>query len=69
MKVSLIQMNSTADKAENLKTAKELITKDYKKDKPDLVVLPEMFNRHGGRLDERDQVAEIIGEWPIIRRS
>lgn len=43
MKVSLVQMNSRNDKAENLKVAAGLIEKTVEEDKPDLVVLPEYF--------------------------
>jgi len=43
MKVSLIQMNSQADKAANLRQAKQLVDDAVADDHPELVVLPEMF--------------------------
>ncbi|MCB8819804.1 carbon-nitrogen hydrolase family protein [Microvirga rosea] len=43
MKVSLIQMNSQNDKAENLKTAAAMIEKAVKDEAPDLIVLPEYY--------------------------
>ncbi|MDF2813622.1 MAG: carbon-nitrogen hydrolase family protein [Microvirga sp.] len=43
MKVSLVQMNSGSDKAENLKTAAALIDKAVRDEAPDLIVLPEYY--------------------------
>ncbi|OQP86399.1 carbon-nitrogen hydrolase [Rhizobium rhizosphaerae] len=43
MRVSLVQMNSQDDKAENLKTAARLIEDAVRSDNPDLVILPEYF--------------------------
>ena len=43
MKVSLIQMNSRDDKAENLKTAAAMIEKAVADEAPDLIVLPEYY--------------------------
>ena len=43
MKVSLVQMNTQGDKKANLAKAAELIRKTAKRDKPDLVVVPEYF--------------------------
>ena len=43
MKVSLVQMNSGSDKAENLKTAAALIDKAVRDETPDLIILPEYY--------------------------
>ena len=43
MKASLIQMNSQGDKAANVAAAEQLIEKAVAEEKPDLVVLPELF--------------------------
>lgn len=42
MKISLIQMNSQSDKADNIAQARELVA-EAAKDSPDLVVLPELW--------------------------
>jgi nitrilase len=47
MRVSLIQMNSGDDKAENIKQAASLIAKAVDADHPDMVVLPEYFSYLG----------------------
>lgn len=43
MKASLIQMNTQGDKAANLDAAEKLIEQAVAQEKPDLVVLPELF--------------------------
>lgn len=60
MKVSLIQMDATDDKAANLKTAETLIADAVAGDQPDMVVLPEMFSYHGMTAEGRRAVAEPI---------
>lgn len=62
MKVTIIQMNSTCNKAENLKTAEKLINAAVKDDKPNLVCLPEMFSYLGGCCDDRIQNAEDFSD-------
>ena len=43
MRVSLIQVNCQENKAENLKTAYDLVERAVAEDRPDLVILPEMW--------------------------
>jgi len=43
MKATLVQMNSQGDKAANLDAAEKLIERAVAEEKPDLVVLPELF--------------------------
>lgn len=47
MKIALLQMNSRADKAANLKTAEALIARAVAEERPDLVALPEVFTHLG----------------------
>ncbi|MBB4105203.1 nitrilase [Rhizobium borbori] len=61
MKVSLVQMNSQGNKAENLKIAAELIEKAVREEKPDLVVLPEYFAFLG---DSPEAMHESGEEFP-----
>ncbi|SVC14144.1 uncharacterized protein METZ01_LOCUS266998, partial [marine metagenome] len=44
MKLSLIQMNSSPDRDENVERAARYIDEAVAHDKPDLVVIPEFFN-------------------------
>ena len=44
MKLSLIQMNSSPDRDENVERAARYIDEAVARDKPDLVVIPEFFN-------------------------
>lgn len=60
MKVSLIQMDATDDKAANLATAERLIAEAVAADAPDMVVLPEMFSYHGMSPEGRREAAEPI---------
>ncbi len=60
MKISVIQMNSQANKAENIAQALRLIADAVKEDRPDIVVLPEMFTHLGGSLEQRRAAAEEI---------
>lgn len=60
MRVSVIQMNSRNDKAANLDQARRLIAEAVKEDRPDLVVLPEVFASLGGSLEERRASAELL---------
>jgi predicted amidohydrolase len=62
MKVSLIQMNSQDDKAANLKQARDLIDAAVGADRPDMVILPEMFSYLGldGDRDGRWAAAEDL---------
>ena len=70
MKVSLIQMNSQENKAANLAQAQRLIEEAVAEDRPDLVVLPEMFTCLSESLDAKKRAAETLpgGEaWTLLR--
>jgi omega-amidase len=58
--VTLIQMDVTDKKDENISTAMRNIRMTVDKDKPKMVVLPEMFTTPHGRRDLFEQNAEII---------
>jgi nitrilase len=60
MRISLIQMNALADKPANRKTASSLIARAVEADRPDMVVLPEMFAYHGMTTQGRRDAAEEI---------
>ena len=60
MKVALIQMNSQADKAANLRTAAALIVRAVAEERPDLVALPEVFTHLGD-----DQAAKRAAAEPL----
>jgi deaminated glutathione amidase len=60
MRVAVIQMNSGADKAENLKASKALIDRAIDRERPDLVSLPETFTVMGGGDAGRRAAAEAI---------
>jgi len=58
--VSLIQLNVTDMKEENMKNAIRYIRMTVEKDKPRMVVLPEMFTTPHGRRDLFERNAEIV---------
>jgi predicted amidohydrolase len=58
MKVSLIQLNSISDKAANLAQAKILIERAVTEERPDWVLLPEVFDWMGGASAEKLAIAE-----------
>ncbi|MFC4171927.1 carbon-nitrogen hydrolase family protein [Microvirga sp. GCM10011540] len=60
MKVSLIQMNSQNNKAENLKTAATMIEKAVNEETPDLIVLPEYYAFLGEGRDNIHASAETF---------
>ncbi|MGA3301938.1 MAG: carbon-nitrogen hydrolase family protein [Methylovirgula sp.] len=62
MKISLIQMNSRADKAANIATAVKLIEQAVAEERPDWVALPECFDFLGGTRAEKFAAAEVPGE-------
>ncbi|KAA3500472.1 carbon-nitrogen hydrolase family protein [Rhizobium rhizogenes] len=65
MKVSLVQMNTQNDKAENLKVAANLIENAVKADNPDLVVLPEYFAFLGDNPQEMHESGEEFPDGEI----
>jgi deaminated glutathione amidase len=60
MRISVIQMNSVNDKAGNLDQARSLVAEAVREDRPDLVVLPEVFAFMGGSLEERRRAADEV---------
>lgn len=60
MRASLIQLQATTDKAHNLQQTKQLMLAALA-DKPDIIVLPEMFNFLCGEPSQRMQQAEMTG--------
>ncbi len=60
MKVSLIQMNSQENKDANLKKAAALIEEAVAEDRPNLVVLPEMFTCLTENAEVRRAAAETL---------
>jgi predicted amidohydrolase len=60
MRVCVIQMNSVNDKAANLAQARRLIEQAVKEDRPDLLLLPEVWAFQGGTTAERQTAAETI---------
>ncbi|MFD1880198.1 carbon-nitrogen hydrolase family protein [Paracoccus pacificus] len=68
MKVSLIQMNSQADKAGNVDEAERLIRQAVTDESPDLVVLPEYFAFLGEVRDDIHGSGESVEDGPIVTR-
>jgi deaminated glutathione amidase len=64
MKLSLIQMNSGADKAGNIRQATDLIEAAVRDERPDWVLLPETFEWAGGSREDKQHAAEIIPNGP-----
>jgi len=60
MKVSLIQLNANDDKAANHAKAAALIGEAVATDRPDMVVLPEMFAYHGATAEGRRAAGEPV---------
>jgi nitrilase len=72
MRVCVIQMNSVNDKAANLAQARGLIEQAVKEDRPDLLLLPEVWAFQGGTTAERQAAAETIpgGEaYTLLREA
>lgn len=68
MKVSVIQMNSDADKAKNLDEAERLVREVVAEEAPDLVVLPEYFAFLGEGRDAVHGSGEIFPEGAVYQR-
>lgn len=62
MKISAIQMNSGPEKAANLSQAGDLVSRAVAADRPDMVVLPEVFAHIGGSVADRRGAAEELPE-------
>jgi deaminated glutathione amidase len=60
MRVSVVQMNPGADKAENIAQARRLIEEAVDADRPDIVSLPEVWDSLGGDRAVRNANAELL---------
>ncbi|WP_428377476.1 carbon-nitrogen hydrolase family protein [Lichenicoccus sp.] len=60
MRISVIQMSPTSDKDQNIAEASRLIRAAAEADRPDLVVLPEMWSCLGGTQAIKFQAAEDL---------
>ncbi len=60
MRISVIQMSPGADKDENIAQARRLVKAAVAADRPDLVVLPEMWTCLGGSRDIKLGAAETL---------
>ncbi len=67
MKVSLIQMNSGSDKARNLEAAAGLIEQAVADERPDWILLPEVFDFMGGDRAGKTAAAERLPDGPAYR--
>ena len=70
MKISLIQMNSIADKPANLASARALIEEAVALEKPDWICLPEVFDFLGGTRAGKYAAAETLPggpAWTMLR--
>ncbi|WP_082549802.1 carbon-nitrogen hydrolase family protein [Mesorhizobium sp. Root157] len=68
MKISLIQMNSDADKAKNLDDAERLVREVAAAEKPDLIVLPEYFAFLGEGRDAVHGSGEGFPDGAVYKR-
>ena len=64
MKISVIQTNSVHDKARNIGQARTLIEAAVVADRPDVVVLPEVWNYRGGSTADKLANADEIPGGP-----
>jgi nitrilase len=64
VKVSLIQMNSVADKPANIAAATALIERAIGEEGPDWIALPECFDFLGGQRADKMAAAEVLGGGP-----
>ena len=64
MKVTLVQMNSIGDKAANLATARDMIERAVRQERPDWICLPEVFDFIGGSRAEKMAAAEELPGGP-----
>ncbi|WP_114966861.1 carbon-nitrogen hydrolase family protein [Alkalilacustris brevis] len=67
MKITLIQMNSGADKAANLAAAEALIEDAVARERPDMIALPETFALMTGDSVGKRAEAETIPDGPACR--
>ena len=62
MKISAIQMNTRSDKAVNLAEARRLAARAVERDRPDMVVFPEVFAFMGSSVADKRAAAEELPE-------
>ena len=62
MKISAIQMNTRSDKAANLTEARRLAARAVERDRPDMVVFPEVFAFMGSSVADKRAAAEELPE-------
>lgn len=67
MKISLIQMNSISDKAQNIAAAVRLIEQAVAQENPDWIGLPECFDFLGGGRADKMAAAESFPDGPAYR--
>ena len=65
MRVTVIQMSPSASAQSNCSQAAELIGRACAEEKPDLVVLPEVWSCLGGTREEKRRAAEILPNGAI----
>src|SRR5438270_132561 len=69
MKFTVIQTNSISDKAKNIAQATDLIERAVATDRPDVVVLPEVWSWRGGTTADKVREADKIpgGQaWEVL---
>lgn len=64
MKISVVQTNSIADKAKNIAQAQTLMARAVEADRPDVLVLPEVWNYRGGSTADKMANADDIPGGP-----
>ncbi len=62
MKISAIQMNTRSDKSANLAEARRLAARAVERDRPDMVVFPEVFAFMGSSVADKRAAAEELPE-------
>lgn len=67
MKFALIQMHVTANRAQNLATAQVLVNQAVMLEKPDWIMLPELFEFAGGSRETKLAVAEPFPQSAAYR--
>lgn len=60
MRIAVIQMNSGDDKAANVEQARRLVAEAVRDDRPDMVVLPEVWAHMGGSSAARRASGEVF---------
>ena len=64
MKITAVQTNSIADKGKNIAQAKGLMERAVEADRPDVLVLPEVWNWRGGTTKDKITNADDIPGGP-----